>query len=134
MDIGVYAVKGSMDKKYITKQAWNPNFGGWSMWESEPAGVVIMRPSCSINKPMSIVEDDVEQNKEKEDSDEDFVSSKNKIEESEEEYAPAGVNKVPMLFTQNDLNNLIRRYASKDIIKKEKKNFGNTTPKIRKRH
>ncbi|KAF2899198.1 hypothetical protein ILUMI_06985 [Ignelater luminosus] len=70
---------------------------------------------------MEILENDVKQNEEKEDSDEEFDSIENEIEESEEEYVPAGENKVPILFTQNDLNNLIRRYAmpkdaSEDLI------------------
>ncbi|KAF2882942.1 hypothetical protein ILUMI_23229 [Ignelater luminosus] len=88
--------------------------------------------SFSVNKPMRISEDDVEQNEEKEDSDEEFDSSEKEIEESEEEYVPAGENKVLILFTQNDLNNLIRRIGN--LMKKEKNNFGNTIPNIRKPH
>ncbi|KAF2891901.1 hypothetical protein ILUMI_14272 [Ignelater luminosus] len=96
-------------------------------------------PLRSMKLQEVINKDDVEQNEEKEDSDEEFDSSENEIEESKKEYVPDGENKVPILFTQNGLNNLIRRYAmpkdvSEDLIKKEKKNFGNTTPKIRKPH
>ncbi|KAF2884208.1 hypothetical protein ILUMI_21963 [Ignelater luminosus] len=65
---------------------------------------------------MEILKDDVEQNEDKEDSDKEFDSSKNEIEESKEEYVPDGKNKVSILFTKNGLNNLIRRYAMpKDV-------------------
>ncbi|KAF2895048.1 hypothetical protein ILUMI_11126 [Ignelater luminosus] len=58
--------------------------------------------------------------------DEEFDSSKNEIEESEEEDVPDGENKVPLVFTKNDLNNLIRKYAmpkdvSEDLVSELKR-------------
>ncbi|KAF2889201.1 hypothetical protein ILUMI_16972 [Ignelater luminosus] len=64
-------------------------------------------------------EDDVEQNEENKDSDEEFDSSENKIEESKEGYVPDLENKASIIFTKNDLNNSFRRYAKPNDVSED---------------